>query len=117
MNAKRAAIMRYTAARRALCENSIAEHAAGIEDETPAFLVLNREVWEAEQDVPVWRRWWIDRRVLRELDYWRRMRCVLLAVVLLATLALSGCHLHEPCQGHGGIKGMVGGVIYCRDGS
>jgi hypothetical protein len=74
VNRKRAAIMRYTAARRALNENSIDEYRAGVTWETRAFLLLNREVAEAERDVSWWRRWLIDRRILRELDYWNRMR-------------------------------------------
>jgi hypothetical protein len=44
-----------------------------LEDE-PEFLRLNREVAEAERGVSWWRRWLISRRILRELDYWNRMR-------------------------------------------
>ena len=73
MTARRAAIDRYTAARRALDLNSIEEYAAGILDETPEFLELNQEVADAEAGVPWWRRALIDRRILRELDYWARM--------------------------------------------
>jgi hypothetical protein len=65
--------MRYTAARRALNENYIAETAAGIDYETPAFLVLNSECWEAEQALPRWRGWLIDVRVAREQRFWRRL--------------------------------------------
>ena len=73
MTAGRAAIDRYTAARRALDLNSIEEYGAGVLDETPEFLELNREVCAAEAGVPWWRRALIDRRILRELDYWARM--------------------------------------------
>jgi len=71
--ARRAAIERYAAASRALDLNSITEYAAGILDETPEFLELNQEVADAEAGVPWWRRALIDRRILRELDYWARM--------------------------------------------
>jgi hypothetical protein len=64
---------RYARARRALCLNSIADYAAGVVWETDEFLRFNRAVAEAERGVPWWRRWWIDRRILRELDYWNRM--------------------------------------------
>jgi hypothetical protein len=74
MTTRQAAIERYTNARRALCENSIADYTAGIGYETPEFLRLNRAVSEAEAAVPWWRRWLIDRRILRELGYWERMR-------------------------------------------
>lgn len=73
VTARRAAIDRYTAASRALDLNSITEYAAGITDETPEFLELNQEVADAEAGVPWWRRALIDRRILRELDYWARM--------------------------------------------
>ncbi len=73
MTASRAAIERYTQARRALDLNSITDYDAGINEETPEFLRLNREVIEAERGVSWWRRALIDRRILRELDYWARM--------------------------------------------
>lgn len=63
---------RYADAVRALCENGIAEYAAGIDWETPEFGPLNRAVHAAKRDVPAWRRRLIDRRILRELDYWNR---------------------------------------------
>lgn len=63
----------YEQAFRALCENSIEEYAARVTEETPGFLRANRAVHEAERGVSWWRRWLIDRRVLRELDYWKRM--------------------------------------------
>jgi hypothetical protein len=69
---RRAAIDRYTAAERALCENAITEYAAGIDDETPEFGRVNREVHAAKRDVPAWRRALIDRRIIRDLDYWTR---------------------------------------------
>lgn len=71
---RRAAVERYAEARRALDENSIAEYMAGIDYETGTFRRLNRDVWEAEPGVPWWHRWLIDHRILRELDYWQRMR-------------------------------------------
>lgn len=71
--ARKAAAERYAAARRALCESNIADVAAGIDEETPEFLRLNHEVIVAERGVPWWRRELIDLRILRELDYWRRM--------------------------------------------
>ena len=64
---------RYAAAMRALCENAIAEHAAGIDEETPEYLRLNHEVIEAERGVSWWRREMTGQRILRELDYWHRM--------------------------------------------
>lgn len=71
--ARRAAAERYERARRALDENAIAEWEARVEDETPEYLRLNHEVAEAERGVVMWRRWLIDARILRELDYWKRM--------------------------------------------
>jgi hypothetical protein len=65
---------RYAAARRALSEHAIASYAAGICYETPEFLRLNQAVIDAERGVPWWRIWLIDRRVLRELNYWDHMR-------------------------------------------
>jgi len=73
MSARRAAIDRYAAARRALDLNSITEYAAGVLDETPEFLELNQEVADAEAGVSWWRRALIDRRITRELDYWAAM--------------------------------------------
>jgi hypothetical protein len=67
------AIERYAAARRALDVNAIEEYAAGIRHETPEFLRLNRAVAEAEHGGSWWRRALIDRRILRELNYWERM--------------------------------------------
>ncbi len=72
--AGRAAAERYAKARRALDTNAIEDYAAGIDYETPEFLRLNRAVFDAERGVPWWRRALIDRRILRELDYWNRMR-------------------------------------------
>jgi hypothetical protein len=72
--AKREARVRYAAARRALDENSFAEYAAGVDYETPEFLRLNHEVAEAEPGISPWRRWLIDARISRDLDYWHRMR-------------------------------------------
>lgn len=69
-----AAEERYAAARRALDVNAIDDYAAGIRGETPEFLRLNHAVAEAERGVSWWRRALIDRRVLRELNYWERMR-------------------------------------------
>lgn len=65
-------IERYRRAFRALCENSIAEYAAGTIGETPEYLAANDEVAEAKRYVPWWRRALIDRRIIRELDYWTR---------------------------------------------
>jgi hypothetical protein len=73
VTAKQAAVERYMKARRALDENAIRDYHAGIDWETPEFLRLNRAVFEAGRGVPWWRRWLIDRRVERELDYWNRM--------------------------------------------
>lgn len=67
------AAARYAAARRALDLNSIAEYEACVQDETPEFLRLNRAVIAAERGVPWWRRWLIDRRILRDLRYWERV--------------------------------------------
>jgi hypothetical protein len=65
--------LRYMTAHEALWRNSAAEHEAGIDYETPEYHRLNRDVWAAEDGVPWWRQWLIDRRILRELDYWRRI--------------------------------------------
>jgi hypothetical protein len=65
---------RYAKARRALDVNAIADYAAGIDWETPEFLLLNDEVADAKRGVSWWQRALIDRRILRELDYWHRMR-------------------------------------------
>ena len=65
---------RYANARRVLCQNSIREHAAGVREETDEFLQCNGEVADAEQGVALWRRVLIDRRILRELDYWKWMQ-------------------------------------------
>lgn len=65
---------RYARASRALAVNSIEDYAAGIDYETPEFLRLNHGVIEAEREISWWRRALIDRRILRELDYWNRMR-------------------------------------------
>jgi hypothetical protein len=73
VNSNDSPALRYAQARRALCLNSIEDYAAGINYETARFRELNRDVWEAEPGVPRWRRWLIDRRILRELDYWNRM--------------------------------------------
>lgn len=69
----RTAARRYEEARRALCHNGIREYAAGVTHETDEFLLLNRAVARAERGVSWWRRALIDRRVLRELDYFKRM--------------------------------------------
>jgi hypothetical protein len=63
---------RYAAAYRAMCENSIAEYAAGIGYETPESGTLNRAVLETGRGVPAWRRARIARRIIAELDYWNR---------------------------------------------
>jgi hypothetical protein len=65
---------RYAEAFRAMCLNGIDEYAAGITDETGEYLRLNRAMGEAREQlgVPWWRRWLIERRILRELDYWNR---------------------------------------------
>jgi hypothetical protein len=65
--------MRYTAARRALNENYITETAAGIDYETTEYQLLNDECWKAEQALPRWRAWLIDRRIEREQRFWRRL--------------------------------------------
>jgi hypothetical protein len=64
---------RYAEAFRALCRNSIAEYAAGVIGETDEYLRVNRAMASAraERGVPWWRRWLIERRILRELDYWK----------------------------------------------
>ena len=73
MTRNAAAIERYEQTHRALFRNAIEEYAAGIDEETPEFLALNRAAWEAEAGMPRWRRWLIDRRLCRELNYWTRM--------------------------------------------
>jgi hypothetical protein len=72
----RAAFAAYAKARRALDENAIADVAAGIDYETPTFLRLNHAVIEAEAALPWWGwvvTWWIDAKILRELDYWNKV--------------------------------------------
>jgi hypothetical protein len=70
------ALRRYARARRAQDENQIAEYQAGTDYETPEFLRINRETYEAELAVPWWLRWTIpviDRRIEADLDFWHRM--------------------------------------------
>ena len=62
---------RYAAAFRALCEHNIADYEAGINQEAPS--ALNNTVIDAGRGVPWWRQMLIERRILRELDYWRRI--------------------------------------------
>jgi hypothetical protein len=64
------AAARYATAVRALCEWSIENYAAGRCDEPPSE--LNDAVLEAERHCPFWRQTFIDRRIVRELDYWNR---------------------------------------------
>lgn len=69
-----AALIRYACAERALCENAIAEYAAGIMHETPEYLAANRESCEADLAVPRWLGWLkviIGWRITCELDYYR----------------------------------------------
>jgi hypothetical protein len=72
VNAIIARSRRYAAATRALCENGIAEYAAGVRSETPEYLALNREAAESECGVPRPLRALIDRRIVRRLDYFAR---------------------------------------------
>lgn len=72
MRTRRAAIERYERAFRALCQNAIDEYAAGIETETSEYNRVNSAAADAKYGVPRWRRWLINRRVIRELDYWVR---------------------------------------------
>jgi hypothetical protein len=71
----RAALRRYARAVRANAATCIAEHAAGVTDETPEWLAANRELGAARAAVP-WRARWlaaiIGRRIMRRLDYFRR---------------------------------------------
>lgn len=62
----------YERAFRALCENAIEEYDAGVTEETPGSTRLNSAVIDAKRRVPRWRRWFVQRRVVRELDYWNR---------------------------------------------
>lgn len=52
----KAAIAEYKAAKKALHDHSAAEKAAGIREETDAYLELNARVLEAEKNVPWFRR-------------------------------------------------------------
>jgi hypothetical protein len=63
---------RYGQAFRALCQNAIDEYAAMLDTETDEYLRVNLAVIDAEHGVSWVRRWLIDRRVIRELDYWAR---------------------------------------------
>jgi hypothetical protein len=70
-----AALRRYAAAERALCENSITEYAAGTDEETPEYLHANNEAAAAHASVPwclLWLTELISRRIVRELDYFNR---------------------------------------------
>lgn len=67
---RKVAAERYEQAFRALCQNAIDEYAADVTEETDEYLRVNRAVGPARRGVPWWRRWLIDRRVIRELDYW-----------------------------------------------
>jgi hypothetical protein len=48
----------------------------------------------------------------------RRAVAVVLAfaVVILLALGTTGC-VHNPCDGHGGTRVLVGGVFFCNDGT
>jgi hypothetical protein len=70
---RRAAVIRYTAARHALNENYITETAAGIDCETAEGTRLNTECWEAGQALPRWLVWLIDWRVSRRQQLWPRL--------------------------------------------
>jgi hypothetical protein len=70
----------YEQVRYAFDANTLAEAEAGIMDETDEFLRLNRAVTEAEYGVPFWTRMRIDARILRQLDYWRRLDAALARV-------------------------------------
>jgi hypothetical protein len=50
------AVAEYKAAKKALHENSAAEKAAGITEETDTYLELNGRVLETEKHVSWWRR-------------------------------------------------------------
>ena len=70
-----AALRRYARAERANAEICIAEHAAGVTDETPGWLAANRELGDALDAVPWWLGWLtgiISQRIIRQLDYYRR---------------------------------------------
>ena len=67
----------YLAARRRLNALDLTEAEAGVFEETPEFLAANAAVGDAEAGVPFWLRWSIDRRVLREQDYWARLDAAL----------------------------------------
>lgn len=69
---RRAAAERFEDAFRALCENCIAEYAAGTPEETPEYLYLNNLVTETERGIRWWRRELIAHRILRELGYFSR---------------------------------------------
>lgn len=73
MNSQQNAARRYETAFQAMCENSIADYAAGIDYETERSGVLNSAVINAAPGVAAWRRWLIQRRVIRALDYWQQM--------------------------------------------
>jgi hypothetical protein len=53
-----------------MCELSMKEYAAGVIGETTESGPLNDAVIDAERGVPAWRRWLVQRRIVRELDYW-----------------------------------------------
>jgi 2-hydroxychromene-2-carboxylate isomerase len=63
---------RYASARRALYVAAIEDHAAGAVYETARSAGLYRAALAAGAGVPAWRRRRIDRRILRELDFWNR---------------------------------------------
>jgi hypothetical protein len=117
---------RYAEARRALNENYLADMAAGIREETDEYLRLNDECWDAEQALPRWRSWLIDRRVSREQRFRRRLAraerqgglrlLVVLLAAALAAVALTGCMGKHACDHHGGLSHEVKGIFICNDG-
>jgi hypothetical protein len=71
----RAVLRHYARAERTNATVSIAGYDAGIRHETPEWLAANRELGEARAAVPWWLGWMkaiISRRIMRQLDYWRR---------------------------------------------
>jgi len=64
----RAITARYLTAHEALWRSTADEFAAGIEDETPEFLRLNRAAHEAAEGLPRWRQLALNRRLVRKLQ-------------------------------------------------
>lgn len=70
-----AVLRRYAAAHRALWSIDIRDYEAGLLEETPEFAAANSEACDAHDALPRWLEpaaMIIDRRIIRDLDYFAR---------------------------------------------